>query len=114
MSTTTIPPRTNLRSSDFQLTGSDIAFLSEGYEIGFSDFPSAEYSAVSQMLDGWWGRTLLRSMPLALLRRKLRRAIFGEAPDKRTEKKWQREIDQLIADAVISGEVELVRGDGRR
>lgn len=114
MSTTTLTPRPTLRSSDFRLTGSDIAFLSESYEIGFSESPPPGYSDVSQGLDGWWGHTGLRAMPLALLRRKLRLAAFGEASDRRTEKKWQRQVDELIAEAVNSGEVELVRGDVRR
>jgi hypothetical protein len=108
MSTTMLPPATTLRSSDFLVNGADIAALGENWEVGYNDY-STECSVVSLMLDGWWGRTLLRSMPIALLRRKLRMAIFGVAPDRRSEKKWQRQVDQLIADAVNTGEVQLMR-----
>ncbi|RZU30626.1 hypothetical protein [Blastococcus saxobsidens] len=104
MSTTTLAPRTTLRSSDFRLTGSDIAFLSDGYEIGFSD-SDAKQSAVGQALDQWWAATGLRAMPLALLRRKLRQALSGEK---------KAAIDQLIADAVNGGEVALLRGRAGR
>lgn len=56
----------------------------------------------------------MRSVRLALLRRKLRLASFGNAPDRRTEKRWQRQTDQLIADALNIGGVQLVRGGDRR
>lgn len=113
MSATMLPPQTALRSSDYAVTGSDIALLGEGWEIGYNDY-STECSVVSRMLDGWWGHTHLRAMPLALLRRKLRLAIFGAAPDRRSVKKWQRQVDQLIAEAINTGEVQLVRADGSR
>lgn len=113
MSATMLPPQTALRSSDYSVTGPDIPALGENWEVGYNDY-SNECSVVSRLLDGWWGHTGLRSIPLALLRRKLRLAIFGHAPDRRTEKKWQRQTDQWIADALNVGGVQLVRGDGRR
>src|SRR5215218_4588832 len=108
MGTTSLTRPHTLRSSECLLTGPDIASLSENWEVGFTDFPPEAYSVVSQMLDHWWGHTGLRTMPLALLRRKLRLALHGKAPDRHTEKKWQRQVDQLIAKAISTGEVELV------
>lgn len=92
MSTPTVTHPHTLRSSDLSLTGADIALLGENWELGFTDFPETS-PVVGQMLDGWFGHTGLREMPLELLRRKLRRALFGIPPDRRSGKKWQRQAD---------------------
>lgn len=114
MSTTTLPQAHALRSSGSRLSGREILLLRGTHVIALG--PHSGYSTVSDLVERWLEISHSPAMPIDLLRRELRLALSGQALDRRTEIVQQRLADQVLADAVTDGDVQLVRRgrQGRR
>lgn len=111
MGTATLPQARTLRSSGSPLSGREILMLRGSHGIALG--PNSGFSTVSDLVERWLEISHDPTMPIDILRREVRLALYGEAPDFRTECAWQRLADQDLADAVTDGVVQFVRRSGR-
>lgn len=103
--TTTLPQPADVHSSDFRLALRAVVALRESHAVA----PAPEGNCHAHDLVAGWLSLTGEPMPLNMLRQELRIYRYGESPDYLTECARQRLADEALAEALLYGDVRLVR-----